>query len=75
LAEFLAVVTDPARQPVLVHCEMGVIRTGALVAAYQVLVEGLDSRLALQQMPLFGHHLDKRPAIRDFVLGLHRLRS
>lgn len=73
VAQFLAVVTDPARQPVLVHCEVGAIRTGAMVAAYQVLVEGKDCQWALQEMPLFGHHLSKRPAIRDFILGLPRL--
>jgi protein tyrosine/serine phosphatase len=42
LREFVALVMDPKRQPVLVHCEMGSRRTGLAVAAYRILAEGWD---------------------------------
>jgi protein tyrosine phosphatase (PTP) superfamily phosphohydrolase (DUF442 family) len=35
LKKFIAIVSDPANQPVLVHCAQGVRRTGMFVAAYQ----------------------------------------
>src|SRR5207248_42279 len=40
IARFLAVATDTSRRPVLVHCQEGRDRTGALVAAYRIAVEG-----------------------------------
>ena len=38
IGRFLAIATDPARQPVLVHCAQGVRRTGMMVAAYEISV-------------------------------------
>lgn len=37
----LAILADPARQPVLVHCAHGKDRTGAVVAGYRVVHEGM----------------------------------
>jgi protein tyrosine/serine phosphatase len=70
LAEFIAVASSPASQPVLIHCEAGVIRTGIMVAAYQVLVQGKDSKDVLKRLPMFGHHMEKRPQVRDYILNL-----
>ncbi len=67
---FLAIVTNAAAQPVLVHCEFGVIRTGMMVAAYQVLVEKRDGQQVLQKLPLFGRHLPAHPEISNFVRSL-----
>ncbi|MHC4592918.1 MAG: fused DSP-PTPase phosphatase/NAD kinase-like protein, partial [Planctomycetota bacterium] len=36
---FLQIVTDPARQPVFVHCKHGADRTGTMCAIYRVAVE------------------------------------
>jgi len=36
----LAFIKDPANQPVLVHCKLGHDRTGAVVGAYRVSVQG-----------------------------------
>jgi tyrosine-protein phosphatase SIW14 len=65
---FLAIVTDPARLPALVHCEMGVIRTGMMVAVYRIAVLQETNRKVLEEMPMFGHTLDNRPEVRDFIL-------
>ena len=37
---FLEVASDPARQPVFVHCQKGEDRTGSLVAAYRIARQG-----------------------------------
>jgi protein tyrosine/serine phosphatase len=65
---FLAIVTDPKRFPVLVHCEMGVIRTGMMVAVYRIAVLQEANRKVLEDLPMFGHTLDKRPEVTKFIL-------
>lgn len=54
LVAFLAVATDPARRPVLVHCAQGRDRTGACVAAYRVVVDGWTVDEALAEMRSYG---------------------
>lgn len=53
---FLAVALDPARQPVLVHCEHGADRTGLMVASYRRAVQGWTLEEALAELPAFGFH-------------------
>jgi protein tyrosine/serine phosphatase len=53
--KFLAIVADPARRPVLVHCAQGVRRTGMMVAAYQETVMGFDRDRAKAALLAFGH--------------------
>jgi tyrosine-protein phosphatase SIW14 len=42
----LAVVLDASKRPVLVHCAQGEERTGAVIAAYRVVVQGWDVQAA-----------------------------
>jgi protein tyrosine/serine phosphatase len=46
----LAILNDPDRLPALVHCARGTHRTGALIAAYRVRVQGRDPAEALAEM-------------------------
>jgi len=46
--EFLKIITDPARQPVFVHCQHGADRTGAMVAVYRIVVQGWTKEKALK---------------------------
>ena len=46
---FLDLVTDPARQPVLVHCMAGSVRTGLMVAAYRIRVQGWSCENAVAE--------------------------
>ena len=52
---FLNIASDPARQPVIVHCAQGVRRTGMMVAAYQESILGFDRDKAKAKMLTFGH--------------------
>lgn len=53
---FLAIATDPENQPVLVHCEHGADRTGLMVAAWRVAVEGWTPAEAAAELPRFDFH-------------------
>ena len=52
---FLTILRDPARLPVLVHCEQGFHRTGILVAAYRIGMQGwpLEGAMAEREESVF----------------------
>jgi protein tyrosine phosphatase (PTP) superfamily phosphohydrolase (DUF442 family) len=56
LARFLKVVTDPANQPVFVHCRQGSDRTGLCVAVYRVMEQGWTRDEAAAELSAFGHN-------------------
>src|SRR5512136_903176 len=47
---FLQIVINPKRAPVLVHCQHGADRTGAMCAIYRVAVQGWSKEEALKEM-------------------------
>jgi len=53
---FLRIATDPTRQPVLVHCQHGADRTGVMVAAYRVVVQGWSKDDAIREMQRGGYN-------------------
>lgn len=55
VVRFLRIATDPARQPVLVHCRRGADRTGTMVAIYRVVVEGWTKADAIDEMTQGGY--------------------
>jgi protein tyrosine/serine phosphatase len=70
-ARFLAVVADPARRPVLVHCEQGFHRTGILCAAYRIAACGWPLERALEEMRAGGFDFEraKRRLLLDALRG------
>jgi protein tyrosine phosphatase (PTP) superfamily phosphohydrolase (DUF442 family) len=52
---FLQIVTDPKRTPVLVHCQRGADRTGAMCAVYRVAVQGWTKEEAIREMTDGGY--------------------
>jgi protein tyrosine/serine phosphatase len=67
ISRFLAVATDPARQPVMVHCAQGVRRTGMMVAAYQISVLKMSKQQATEQILTFGHSERSIGDVRKFI--------
>ena len=65
VVRFLRIATDPARQPVLVHCRRGADRTGAMVAIYRVVVEGWTKADAIDEMTRGGYGF--RPVWQNLV--------
>ncbi|HZE96474.1 MAG TPA: tyrosine-protein phosphatase [Planctomycetota bacterium] len=53
---FFAIVLDPAKQPVYIHCAFGKDRTGTMAALYRLEVDGWTADEALQEMEAFGYH-------------------
>ena len=58
VVKFLKLATDPANQPVLVHCQHGSDRTGTMCAAYRMAVQGWTKEQAIGEMTDggFGFH-------------------
>lgn len=69
--EFLELLEEPARGPVLVHCLGGVGRTGVFVSCYRI-VHGMSAQdaLALSDMetPWMGMNHAQREFVREFEL-------
>ncbi|HVR75978.1 MAG TPA: tyrosine-protein phosphatase [Planctomycetota bacterium] len=67
---FLEVVDDPRNRPVLVHCWLGVKRTGVMVAVYKMEYQNVSNEQALAELPAFGRDLeDFVDGEREFVAG------
>ncbi|MCC6422734.1 MAG: tyrosine-protein phosphatase [Phycisphaerales bacterium] len=67
IEKFLSIVKDPARQPVLVHCAQGIVRTGMMVAAFQKDVLGYDKQQALEAVNIFGKGWQRGARVKWFI--------
>ena len=58
IVRFLQIVTDPKRQPVLVHCQHGADRTGTVCALYRIIMQGWSKEEAIEEMTTggYGYH-------------------
>lgn len=50
VVKFLQIITNPALQPVLVHCQHGADRTGTMIAIYRIAYEGWTKKQATDEM-------------------------
>lgn len=66
---FLTIVEQPARHPVLVHCEQGFHRTGVLCAAYRLRLCGWSLDRTLEELRAFGFDV-ARPKRRPLLEAL-----
>jgi protein tyrosine phosphatase (PTP) superfamily phosphohydrolase (DUF442 family) len=64
---FLAIVENPTKRPVLVHCAQGVRRTGMFVAAYQESVLHYTPHQAKERIVSFGHNAKTVDDIKTFI--------
>lgn len=71
LQEIIHVMSDPSNQPVYIHCALGKDRTGVIVAAYRMDVDGWSYDDAEKEMQSFGFndawmHLKK--SLKDYAI-------
>jgi protein tyrosine phosphatase (PTP) superfamily phosphohydrolase (DUF442 family) len=52
----LRIMADPGNRPLLIHCQHGADRTGAMVALYRVVVQGWSKADAIREMNQGGYH-------------------
>ena len=72
VAEFLSIVTDPAGQPVYVHCVGGRHRTGVMSAVYRMTRDGWTAEQAFREMKRYKFGADfLHPEFKAFVYGYH----
>ena len=72
LATFLALVNDPANQPVYVHCAGGRHRTGVMTAVYRMTADNWSPERAFQEMKQFKFGADFLHAeFKQFVYRYH----
>jgi tyrosine-protein phosphatase SIW14 len=68
IAQFMSLVTDPANQPVYVHCIGGRHRTGVMTAIYRMTVDGWNAARAFAEMQQFKFGAAfLHPEFKDFV--------
>jgi tyrosine-protein phosphatase SIW14 len=73
--QFLSLVSDPARQPVYVHCQGGQHRTGVMTAVYRMTKYGWTEDKAYDEMKqykfeTFWGHPELRHFVHDFYSKL-----
>ena len=70
VARFLAIVNDPANQPVYVHCVGGRHRTGVMTAGYRITHDGWTADQAFAEMKQYKFGADfLHPEFKAFVYG------
>ncbi len=67
--EALRILADPANRPLVIHCQHGADRTGAIMALYRVVVQGWRKEDAVREMDEGGfHHSFLWRNLDDYVL-------
>jgi protein tyrosine/serine phosphatase len=68
VAQFFEIVSDPANQPVYVHCAGGRHRTGTMTALYRMTYDGWDADKAYNEMKQYHFEgFPGHPVLRNYV--------
>jgi protein-tyrosine phosphatase len=68
IAQFFAIVNDPANQPVYVHCAGGRHRTGTMTALYRMAFDGWTAQQAYSEMKQYHFEgFPDHPVLRNYV--------
>ena len=54
--EAMRILSDPSNRPIVIHCQHGADRTGAMMALYRVVVQGWSKADAIREMNAGGYH-------------------
>jgi len=65
--EALRIMTDPSKQPVLIHCGAGSERTGCAVVLYRNIVQGVEIDRAYEEAMAFRHDPDRNKRLRPII--------
>jgi tyrosine-protein phosphatase SIW14 len=66
--QFFSIVTDPANQPVYVHCAGGRHRTGTMTALYRMTFDGWTAAQAYNEMKQYRFEgFPDHPVLRNYV--------
>ena len=69
---FLKIVTDPAAQPVFVHCQGGRHRTGVMTAVYRMTQDHWNAAQAVAEMSAFRFdRFPTHPKLKSFVFDYY----
>ena len=72
IAQFFEIVTNPANQPVYVHCAGGRHRTGTMTALYRMTFDGWNAAQAYTEMKQFRFEgFPDHPVLRNYVYAYH----
>lgn len=69
--EALRIITDPAKQPVLVHCSAGSQRTSACVLLYREIVQGKPFAGQMNEAYQHGHDPARNTKLRPYLEQWH----
>jgi len=68
IAQFFEIVTNPANQPVYVHCAGGRHRTGTMTALYRMTFDGWNAAQAYNEMKQYRFEgFPDHPVLRNYV--------
>lgn len=75
IMQFMSIVTNPAHQPVYVHCAGGKHRTGVMTAIYRMEHDGWTADRAYREMRRYKFGASRwHPEFKDFVYHYRPLR-
>src|SRR5689334_14434214 len=70
--EFLRIVSDPANQPVFIHCHGGRHRAGIMTAVYRMNHDGWDAERAYAEMKQYGFESGVgHGSLKDYVFDYY----
>ncbi|OPZ99042.1 MAG: Dual specificity phosphatase, catalytic domain [Planctomycetes bacterium ADurb.Bin412] len=75
IESFLRMTQDSQNQPILIHCAQGVVRTNMMVAVFLKQYYDMDNHKIMKMLPFFGHRLEKRPRVHDFIKNYSKTAS
>ena len=72
VTEFMRLVSDPANQPVYVHCQGGRHRTGVMTAVYRMTQDHWNAERAYTEMKKYKFEgFPGHPALKNFVYAFY----